>query len=514
MSGGGKHRKTERLTGLAVVFALAVAGAAHAADAPAVTAPPVAAAAAPSDQANTAITIMQVDSAIQSGDCAKALPLLAQLWDDPYLQAQDAVLAEKYRYSRIICTLQTQDIKAALTLSSQNIDHAGVGIISYDLHAFLQVLNEQPEEAAATLDTALTRFPNDVSKLTDESVVGALLGLEAKNPGAASPLLDHLEKLRWQVDDVTLRIAVDYLRLQGLRAAVKRHDRVADFYRADLATSAVFYIVSQGDGDISDAAVPPLPIKPIIKKQINEVGAYVADNPNELFAVDYLITLEHMNEDDDVALVQIGTILDLLNANGLDKFDSPESLPSLFVHKATLLAQAGRVDAAAQTYKDAAARMSGDVFDFTTSYMDFLIDIGRDQEALALENRIDILALTPEQRQHLAATEACAYAYMGDTVRYQASLRLSLGDDGLSEMRTYLCAGDVEHAAQALIRNINDPDNRDGAITKMQITLPDIPYSPRTKAYYTAFAALKKRPDVQAAVKAQNIVIRSWLLRF
>jgi tetratricopeptide (TPR) repeat protein len=501
---------------LALGLALAFVIPAHAADAPSVTPAPAADAAAPSPQTATAIAIMQVDAALQGNDCAKALPLLAQLWDDPAIQAQDPKLAEKYRINRIICTVQQQDVKAALVLSQQSLTHPGTAVVSYDLHAYLLLMDERPDEAAATLDQALTRFPDDVARLTDETVIGTLMALQQKNPGVTPPLLDHLEKAHWQVDNVVMRLSVDYMRLEGLSAAVDRHDRaLADLYRADLANNAITYIISQGDGRLSDPAMASWPVKPVIRKQITEVGTYVAAHPNELFAVEYLLTLEHMNEDDGAALVQLSTIFSLLDANGLDKFSNPEVLPSLFVQRATMLAEAGRVDTALETYKSAAARMSGaDLFDFNMSYMNFLIDIGHDKDALALESRIDLVALSASQRVQLAAAQACAYAYMGDTARYNAALSLTKGRDGIGDMQPYLCAGDLDNAAKAMIRQINDPAQRDSVITQAQVALPGIPISPRSKAYYTALAAVKKRPDVQAALKAQNITVRSWLLRF
>lgn len=524
MTAGGKGAKSGIWAGMALGLALACAGLAPetslAADAPAVApAPPADTAVVPSPQTQTqtqtAIAIMQVDAALQGGDCAKALPLLAQLWDDANLQSQDAVLAEKYRFSRVICTAQQQDIKSALVLSTENLSHAGAGIDTYDLHAFLLLSDNRPEEAAGVLDEALTRFPGDAAKLTDESVVGTLMALQAKAPGAPA-VLDHLEKAHWQPGNITLRLVIDDMRLEALRAAAGRHDRaLADLYRADLTSNTMLYIVSQGDGKISDPGVAPWPIKTIIRKQINELGLYVTAHPNELFAVDYLVTLERMNEDDGPAQVQISTIIDLIEANGLAKFDSPESLPGLFIKQAMMLAENGKIDTAAATFKMASDRMSGpELFQFNLSHMKFLMDVGRDKDALAVDSRIDILSLQPGERRQLAAAEACLYGYMGDTVRYQAALGRTRGGSGIGEMQANLCAGDLDKAAQALIRAIGNPDQRDTIITLMQTTLPDIPYSPRSRAYQAGFAALKKRPDVLAAAKAQDIIIRAWPLRF
>lgn len=479
---------------------------------PSQTTPPQTTSTAPANT-STAIAIMQASAAMQADKCDEALAPLAQLWDDASLQQSDPDTAESFRFQRVICTFNVSGIDAALALSEQNIRHVGATLTSYDLHAFLLLSAKRVPEAAAILEEAMTRFPDHAPQLTDITVMATLLSLE--DGSTTLSLLNHLERVHWQLHDTSGRLIIDTLRLEGLRAAVISKDKaLADLYRADLAGDAYMYALSQGDGHISNPAVPALSVIPMVRQQISDVKTHIAETPTDLEGLNYLISLERSNDEHETALVQLGGIIDLIKENGLDKFDSPGTFPTLIAARATLLADLGKYADALAVYKDGAKIMRGPgTFDFTLSYMSYLIDLGQDREALALESRIDFTGLDADEKAQLATTQACAFAYLKDTPRFNAAIAEARAA-GPVDPKPYLCAGDVEGAAAALIARINDEDTRDAAIMQLQEVKPQIPHSERSKAYINGMIALRKRPDVLAAAKAQDIIVRTWPLRF
>ena len=463
---------------------------------------------------NTALNIMTSTAAVQSGKCDEALPPLEALWNDADFQAADPDTAEQFRFERILCTLKEKGTAAAVALSAENEHHAGATIAAYDLHTFLLLSTSQIPAAAANVEEALKRFPDTAPKLTDMTVMATLLALQ--DDKTRYGLLDHLERVRWQIHDPSARLIIDTLRLHGLRSAVAAGDQgLATLYRADIAPDAYIYALVQGDGRLSDAAVPAAPVQPVVRAQIDEVKAYVANRPTDLLGLEYLIGLERSADEHEIALVQLSGILNLIAQNGLQKFEQPNAYPSLIADKAQLLLDLQRVPEALEVFKDGAQRMRGPgTIDFVIAYMNALIDTGQEKEALALEPHIALVAMNAGQKRALAATEACAFAYMKDTVRYTQSLAASADAHGIAAIRPYLCAGDVEGAAAALIARINDPDSRDAAILLMQDVKPQVPHSARDRDYVNVMAALRKRPDVLAAARAQDIVARTWPLRF
>jgi len=466
---------------------------------------------APASSSGTAVAIMQATAATQSGDCRTALPPLNQLWRDPYLEQHDPALAARFRFQLIACTAELEGIPAALALSAENVTRA-YDINAYDLHVFLQLISGKTSEAAATLDAALTRFPAQTPDLTDMSVIGVLIAGREAAPDAALALLDRLEEGRWQIHDVSGRPLIGMLRLEGLRAAVKAGDTLhADLYRADLKTDALFYIVSQGDGDISPAAVPADPVRPVLNREIEEVKGLIAANPANLSALAYLMQLESLNDQNALALTQLNGILDLVDKYGLQNFASPASYPGLLTTRAELYARLGRFLEAGKAYEAGAATLGAEKStDLLLSYMNFLIDRGQDQAGLAIRNRIT--APDAAQQATLAANEACAKGYMGDRAGFEAGMA-ALSGQTLLRIKPYLCAGDDDGAAKTVIAAMGDPVTRDALIAFMQDGLPPISVSDRDDKLIAALLALKKRPEVRAAAESGHIVIRQWPVR-
>lgn len=473
-----------------------------------------ASAAPPPANPNTAIAIMQASAALQNGDCAGAMPALTRLWDDATLAASDPELAGRFRFQRVGCTAQISGLKPALELSAENLTRAPVTADAYDMHIFLLLMDKQTGAAAAALDTALARFKDRSEDLSDSTVIGVMIDV-SDQPAVAGPLLNHMEEAHWQVHAPAFQPLISYWRLQGLRHAVAIGDPLhAALYRADLETDALAYVVSQGDATISDASVTPKAIGPVIQKQIDELKAWVGANPDDLMALSYLVTLERTAGQNDLALTQINGIFTLVDKYGLDKFKGQENYGQLLIDKAELLADLGKPTDAIAAYEAGTAKLSGSAQgDMYLSYMNFLIDSGHDAQGLALAGRIDGKGLNDEQKANFIAQAACAYGYTGNTQAYGAAMAI-LGVQTPQRIKAAMCAGRPDDAAGYLIAALGVPDMRDALIHHMQAGVPAIPLSARDQAVVTAYAALKNRADVERAVKAAQIIVRKWPLRF
>ena len=496
------------LSAMGLVLGLGLAGAVQAAPTPAT---------APTPSPNTAIAIMQAGEAIQAQDCARAIPPLTQLWNDPAVAASDPSLAEQFRMQLIICIAQTQGMAPALALSVTNIARTDATVTDYDLHIFLQMVDKQDAAAATSLDAALTRFPDTAGELTDISVMTTLLAARGDDAGRMHALLNHLEETHWQVHSLSTRPLLDYLRMEALRQAVAAGDTThANLYRGDIAASSMVYIVSQGDGTISSAILPAQDIQPVIGKEIDDLKTWVAANPNDLLSLSILLTLERADDRSDVALTQLNGVLALVDQYGIEKFDSGDMYGELLTDKAEILADLGHVNESKAAYADGASKLSGaKKADLQLSWMNYLTDGGDEKAGIALAGGIALESgdSYAAQATSLTGNLACAYGYAGDEPSFSQAIT-SLASQPLARVKPYLCAGDAEGAAQSLIAAMADPGSRDGVILFMQDGLPSIAFGTRDQAYVAALTALKKRPDVVAAAAANNILVRSWPLRF
>ena len=463
--------------------------------------------------ANTALNIMQATADVDAGKCAEALPILAQLWDDPALKASDPELAAHFRDKRVLCTAEVSGAAAALPLSAQSLAQAPVSVDAYGLHTFLQLSNNQPEEASQTLDIALDKLGPQSADLSDLSVLGTLILLQDKDKARATALMAHIEDAHWQVHDITNQPVFDLFRLDALRAAAGDQAHAAA-YRADIARDSVIYILSQGDGRVSHGDVPPQDIRLILAGEINDTKGYIVKHSRDLSAISYLIGLEITAGDEELALKQVNAMIELIDANRLSAFENADSYGNLLSQKASLLADLGKTDEADAAYAEGEARLQGaGQVGFYVNELGYLIDRGREKDAVALASRFDLSNLHPDQKAGIAALVACAFAYSGDKADYDTVIN-AMPDGIVPKTRPLLCAGDTEAAARNTIAMIKNEDARNAMIVFLQDRQGGIAWGARNQVYLDAVAALRKRSDVLSAGTQANIVIRSWPVRF
>lgn len=471
--------------------------------------------AAGAQQASTAVNIMQATAALQGNNCAEALPILAQLWDDKALQASDPELAGEFRAKRVLCTAELTGPTDALALSTQNLTMAPVSVDAWGLQIYLQLGTGQTAAAGQTLNAALTQLGPKATELNDLSVIGTLALLNANNPAAANTLMGRLEDAGWQVHDVTSRQVLDVFRLEGLRAAVASGDTArAAAYRADLQKDAAIYVLSQGDGAVSRGDVPPADVKPMLAAEIDTVKRAIIKNPADLSAISYLIGLETTDGQEELALKQVNAMITLIDQNKLSSFQNVDSYADLLSQKASLLADLGKTEEADAAYVEGEARLNGHgTVGFYVAELGYLIDRGREKDALALFKRFDVSNLRPDQKTAIAALVACAAVYSGDQADYQAILGHMTGDS-MAKIRPLVCAGDKEAAARTIIALVGDAASRDLMITFLQNRQPGIAWGARDQIYIDNLEALRKRGDVLAAGTQANILVRNWPIRF
>ena len=466
-------------------------------------------------QDSTALNIMHATADVAAGKCAEGLPVLAQLWDDAGLKAGDPDLAADFRAKRILCTAEVSGPAAALTLSTQNLAVAPVSVDAYGLHAFLELSNDQAEAAAQTLDVAFKALGDKSADLPDISVIGTLVLLHDKDKAREYALVADIEDAHWRVHDITDRAALDLMRLESLRAAVASGDQArAAAYRGDIAKDSTIYMLSQGDGRVSRGDVPPQDVRAILASEINDTKLYIVKHSRDLSAISYLVGLETMAGDEDLALKQINSLLEVIDSHSLSAFENTGSYGNLLSQRASLMADLGRLEAADAAYAEGETRLAGGgEADFYIGEVSYLIDRGREKDALALAMRFDLSNLQPVQKATIGSLVACALAYGGDTADYGALVKAM--PDGLDiKTRPLLCAGDRDGAARNAVAMIKDEDTRDSMIGFLQSRQPAIAWSARNQVYLDALDALRKRGDVLSASTQANILIRNWPIRF
>ena len=131
------------------------------------------------------------------------------------------------------------------------------------------------------------------------------------------------------------------------------------------------------------------------------------------------------------------------------------------------------------------------------------IHFGKPQEALATLAVFDgpPRAVSPYGEMEMRYARGCANALAGHKDALAADLAFAKAhetDHGEALSDLLLCMGDLDGAAAAFIRRLDDPERRTGAL--LQLSDYDAPPVARQDPVYVHMPALKARADVQAAI--------------
>jgi hypothetical protein len=458
----------------------------------------------------------EVIAALDRRDCAGALPGLKYLWDNAELAKTDAKLASQMRRQRVLCVSLADSPAAGLALSEANLKNPAADAEAYNVHLLLQLQVKALPEASKTLSQALNRFPDQTEALADEPVLGLVSALKSSDRTAFDEDLDRLTDAGWEATSARNKGYLNYLRLERLRDLSKAAGDPARIaaYREHIEGDGFFYMVMMSDTGLTPATAKPKPLSGVISDEIVEAKIALIKHPDDLATVDALTSLYAQTDQEQQSITLLSRYLGLVDENGLLAFANPESYQNLLVKKAGMLANQGRHDEALAVFTAGEPMVAGqENLDFYTGYMNYLTDMGREKESLALESKIDVKSLGEDDLRDLAAHKACAYAYLGDKTNYQAMMK-TLPDHAMVRLKPLICARDEAGAVANIVAMLNDPEMRDDAAVLVQDTLAPKPWTPRDQAYVDMFIKVRQTPEVLKAASAAKVTIRKWDVRY
>ncbi|MDQ0466067.1 tetratricopeptide (TPR) repeat protein [Caulobacter ginsengisoli] len=175
----------------------------------------------------------------------------------------------------------------------------------------------------------------------------------------------------------------------------------------------------------------------------------------------------------------------------------------LYDIQARLLMDAGRVDEAlAIQARGAQVQENGD--DNTSQVLnlgDQYVSLGRPKEALAAIAKVG--GMSGYGQMVRLYVEGCAQAQLGNTAKVQANIAemrklWPVNADALQDL--LVCSGDLDGAAQVLIRRLADPQERTDTLADLQ-DFHDRGFTPPfAKVMGERLETILARPDVQAAI--------------
>lgn len=195
--------------------------------------------------------------------------------------------------------------------------------------------------------------------------------------------------------------------------------------------------------------------------------------------------------------------------------DLDEQLNWAYDTRARILAAMGRNDesiAALEKGRDIALAADSDVVSQRINLGDRLVSVGRPKDALQQVKDVDDKNAAPYGVMSAYEVKVCAYAELGDAGNLKAALAYMTAhaEDGQEPLQSaQVCAGDLDAMAKQLMVRLDDPDERNQALSSVQTYLTPAGQSAWQKTIAERYKALLARPDVKAAIDKYG-VIRSY----
>ncbi len=246
------------------------------------------------------------------------------------------------------------------------------------------------------------------------------------------------------------------------------------------------------------------------QRQLAHDRADMAAHPDRLAPVNAvagdLIGLQRPDE----ALALAQQALDRIGQarGGKPAFTDADALrPWIFAAKAEALEALGRFDDAVLVLQTSVRLPGGGVNPGPALELAGLLGrLGRDDAALAALKPLDkLLEADPAGLAQVRAERACALrrqARADQAAAELAWLSAHVRDNPGARLHALICAGAPDDLAAAFVAALKDPNQRESALTRLSEFDPPRAPTPVLTARLATLAAIRARPDVQAAIAA------------
>ncbi len=445
--------------------------------------------------------------ALQAKDWAGVYAALKPLMNSDELAAQPGP-----RRHAIVATFATSALitdHAAEALTQSKVATAMPEAEGHDwlIRMWAAAITKDGAEVLVSFTRLADLSPDDVRKLSHSMVLGLheQVSLLDKPTEALAQFDGILFRLNWQPDSVIAEpdflwteyagILLDRGDVAGAQAVVAKvtlPDQIIEM-RADRRFDPV---VRRGD-----PAFDPRRAAQVRLEQLTQAAKASPDQLEPLLGqVGEMRRLGQF----DAAQALIEAAIKKVKAKGEASYaDLDDQANWLYDIQARFLMEAGRVDEAlAIQAKGAKVQEGGD--DNTSQVLnlgDQYVDLGRPKDALAAIAKVG--GMSGYGQMVRLYVDGCAHAQLGDTAKVQADIAemRKLWPVNAADLQELLvCSGDLDGAAQVLIRRLEDPQERTETLSDLQEFNDHGFVPPFAKVMAERLDTVLARPDVQAAI--------------
>ncbi len=415
----------------------------------------------------------------QEGDAAGAVKTLQDVIHSPNFSQ----LTSAERHAALLIygssNLQTGKLDAAyegLRPAAEMDEATG---IDWFLRLLAASSLHKTDDSVYCLYVIADKWPRTLPQISDDGVL-QLVSAAATLPDGANrkaALLESLFKDNWQPTNPFL--SIDAFRFDLVRYRLEK-DQITDaaliakqitdpLVLSQMAVDKRFDAITQaspGDFDIAKAE----------SRHAENLAHDSAANPALLIGINEraMDFLRQSKADDALKLLDDAIAKATPTDGGKSPYsDAPDQLTWAMNTRGIALAQLGRSDESLQIMIRAARRpeRGGVNVSQAINLGDSYYSLGRPQEALDAVEDVQSGAISGYGAMQYQNVLACAYAQNGDKAGYAKAMdfmKAHASDSWHAYVQSQLCGNDIDGAAQSYIRQLQDPEMRNGALMDLQ----------------------------------------------
>ncbi|MFL9842561.1 hypothetical protein ABS767_16440 [Sphingomonas sp. ST-64] len=458
----------------------------------------------PVARADDDAVVAKAVSAFQNQDCPTTLRLLKPLVKPGVAEKLSEPLGVHALYLAAVCESYDGRFAEAQALAVRATAYSEVTDELWHFRLFAGLNAKDAEGAAATV-LAMREGRGGALNTTDIAWLyraDALLR-EAKRDALRERVLQALVDNAYDPEDPVASKDGFYQRLMRIR--LERGDVAGAREMAGRIETAPMLLNITLDPRYRDVAPRDLDIRAAVERQLSKTRDAIARNPGRLTPLINAARLLRALGQPKAAL----EILEKARAPGRtpeSHVDGQEMAPWWWNSLAETHIMLGDADAAIAAMREGSKPDAGGVPQVSQliNLASTQIQFRRYADALkALPADDAKLPLSPFGAMQIRLVRLCANAGLGNTAALAADrsyIEAKSADDGKALSEMFLCLDDRDAAAKALIAELEDPDRRVAALTRLSNYDPPLPGSPVSIAEVRE-AEVKQRPDVQAALE-------------
>ena len=452
-----------------------------------------------------AFTVAMATLQSEGKACAANLPRLKTFYDDPRFESMSPETRRPLLFAVIYCA-EAKDMPLAVAAAKRLEPIADTDVLVsavYTVQMSEAMQRGATAEAARLFLTLTDKQPEAVAEWEPE-MVGSFADYIDGDAALSLKVVERIVKLEWTSPASKRAAANEWALAYGWQLADQ--GRTAEAAKA-VAGADDPYVLMIVAGDRRFSALwdsRKFDWTAIVQADLARAAQEMQDSPQKLRPVEeYMAELRALGRYEEA--IQVGQAFRARLQDGEEFDDDRRRADNLLINLAQALFETGDYAESEAVFLQAIGDdADGEAIDGRIAWGGRLLDLGRPAEVLKMMDAIDEDQTSPYGRLWVESQRACAQATL-DRKAAAATLdilRKGVDDNPAALSQALICTNELDEAAALMIKRLNRPKDRSGALDPFWVTRAPPKVPPWLAEFERRRQVVLNKPEVLKALAA------------